>query len=138
MLSASFGGGKSMQDRTAAFWAVGLLGVAVALWTVTLAMATTASWGSMMYGQAVMRPPTATRPADDVAMVGLARIIVWVPLVGAFAFGGYWLLGRVRAAWVNHDEALAVARLRYARGEISREEFRQLESDLRGGTPSMA
>lgn len=118
-----------MQARTAAFWAVGFLLVAVALWAVTLAMAFTPSWGSMIqgYGRAVMRPP------DDMALVGLLRILVGVALVGGFVLGGYSLLRRLGAAWPNYDEALAVARLRYARGEISREAFQQLEADLSGG-----
>lgn len=58
---------------------------------------------------------------------GLLWIAFWVSIV--------WLLvsafrpERRRAA---EDDALAIARARYARGEISREEFLRLQADLTG------
>ena len=60
-------------------------------------------------------------------MMALA-IVFWAAVVVAVAAGLWVLLRRSRAA--ASDPALAVLRERYARGEISREEFEARRRDL--------
>jgi putative membrane protein len=64
----------------------------------------------------------------------------WWMLFGAT----FWLLFWVSIVWlivsvirphrepVEHDDALAIARRRYASGEITREEFERIRDDLAG------
>ena len=63
---------------------------------------------------------------------GMSGMIVlmaigWLLLVGAVAVAIWWLLNRRRSAG---DLALDVLRKRYARGEITREEFESKRRDL--------
>ena len=57
----------------------------------------------------------------------LLMAIGWLLLVGAVAAAIWWLLNRRRRAG---DLALDVLRKRYARGEITREEFESKRRDL--------
>ena len=57
----------------------------------------------------------------------LLMVIGWLVVVGAVAAGIWWLLSRRRRAG---DLALDVLRERYARGEITREEFESRRRDL--------
>ena len=57
----------------------------------------------------------------------LLMTIGWLVAVGAVAAGIWWLLNRRRRAG---DPALDVLRERYARGEISREEFESKRRNL--------
>jgi putative membrane protein len=57
----------------------------------------------------------------------LLMAIGWLVVVGAVAAGIWWLLNRRRRA---ADVALDVLRERYARGEITREEFENKRRDL--------
>ena len=57
----------------------------------------------------------------------LLMTIGWLMVVGAIVAGVWWLLSRRRRA---ADVALDVLRERYARGEITREEFESKRRDL--------
>ena len=57
----------------------------------------------------------------------LLMVIGWLLLVGAVAAAIWWLLNLRRRA---EDLALDVLRERYARGEITREEFESKRRDL--------
>ncbi len=57
----------------------------------------------------------------------LLMAIGWLVVGGAVAAGIWWLLKRRRHAG---DAALDILRERYARGEISREEFENKRRDL--------
>ena len=57
----------------------------------------------------------------------LLMTIGWLVVVGAVAAGLWWLLSRRRRAG---DLALDVLRERFARGEITREEFESKRRDL--------
>jgi putative membrane protein len=57
----------------------------------------------------------------------LLMTIGWIVVLGAVAAGIWWLLSRRRGAG---DAALDVLRRRYARGEITREEFESKRRDL--------
>ena len=57
----------------------------------------------------------------------LLMTIGWLVVVGAVAAGVWWLLSRRRRA---ANAALDVLRERYARGEITREEFESKRRDL--------
>jgi putative membrane protein len=57
----------------------------------------------------------------------LLMVIGWLVVVGAVVAGVWWLLNRRRYAG---GLALDVLRERYARGEITREEFESKRRDL--------
>jgi putative membrane protein len=54
-------------------------------------------------------------------------IVPWLLLIAAVAVGVWWL---VRQRAPRHDRALETLRERYARGEITREEFEARRRDL--------
>ena len=57
----------------------------------------------------------------------LLMAIGWLLVIGAVAAGIWWLVNRRRRA---DDTALDILRERYARGEITREEFESRRRDL--------
>ena len=54
--------------------------------------------------------------------------ILWLAILVVVGLGIWWLARRLRPG--GHDAALEVLRGRYARGEISREEFEARRRDL--------
>ena len=54
--------------------------------------------------------------------------ILWLGFLIALGFGVWWVVSQMRP--VPRDQALEVLRERYARGEISREEFEARRRDL--------
>lgn len=64
----------------------------------------------------------------------LFGVVVWLLIVTGLAFVGYALVSRWwgtdRRPTVPGDHPLAIARIRYSRGEISRDEFLQIQRDL--------
>ena len=54
--------------------------------------------------------------------------VFWLAILIAVGLGIWWLAGRLRPA--GRDAALEMLRERYARGEISREEFEARRRDL--------
>jgi putative membrane protein len=54
--------------------------------------------------------------------------IFWVAILAAVGLGIWWLARRLRPA--DRDAALAMLRERYARGEITPEEFEARRRDL--------
>ena len=52
----------------------------------------------------------------------------WIIVLGALVAGIWWLVREVRSR--GNDQTLASLRERYARGEISREEFEARRRDL--------
>ena len=81
--------------------------------------------------------------------VEIFHIIFMVLLFAAVAMLIVWLVTSFRRGQLGHehaqparatatrDTALQEARMRYARGEMSREEFLQVSTDLGGGTPPL-
>lgn len=68
--------------------------------------------------------------------------IIWVVRMVIWGVAGPYESRRYRRAWrhyrdwgLGYDPALGTARERYARGEITREQFEQLERDLARGFP---
>jgi putative membrane protein len=57
----------------------------------------------------------------------LAMVVFWLALLAAIGVGVWWL---VRVARTRQDGALEALRERYARGEITREEFEARRRDL--------
>ncbi len=68
--------------------------------------------------------------------------VFWILILVGLGFLVYALVTRLGEPWRRdppmQDDPIAVARIRYARGELTREEFRQIQHDLddRGGTQS--
>lgn len=71
------------------------------------------------------------------------HVIFWFAILAALVALGIWLVRRVERSPAPHthrehprptDAALEHARVRYARGEITREQYLQIVADL-GGTP---
>lgn len=58
----------------------------------------------------------------------LAMVVFWLVLVSAIAIGGWWLVRAARGT--RQDRALEALRERYARGDITREEFEARRRDL--------
>ena len=60
--------------------------------------------------------------------------ILWLVFLGTIIFFIVYALGGTRPAPRRHDEedALEIAKRRYARGDISREEYDQIRRDLTG------
>ena len=64
----------------------------------------------------------------------------WWTLLGAIAFALFWGSLLIVVCWLAtraigtsaHDSAFDIARQRYARGAISREEFETMRQDLQG------
>ena len=79
--------------------------------------------------------------------VEIFHIIFMVLLIAAVAMLVVWLVASLRRGQLVHehaqparattDTALQEARLRYARGEMSREDFLQVSTDLGGGAPPL-
>jgi putative membrane protein len=60
---------------------------------------------------------------------GLWVVLFWAILIGAIA----WLMSRLGTGSSDRSKnALEIAKERYARGEISREEFERIRKDLGG------
>lgn len=58
----------------------------------------------------------------------LAVLAFWALVIAGLVLGLRWLLGQARRS--DQDGALQILRERYARGEISREEFEAKKRDL--------
>jgi len=56
-------------------------------------------------------------------IVWLVRSLAWVPR-------GYRYSSRNRWTWWDHDDALEILRERYARGEITKEQYDKMREDL--------
>lgn len=72
-------------------------------------------------------------PHDGVAWFWMLGGLVWMVIFwGAIIALVVWAVSRLtrREATPRSDSALEIARQRYARGEISREEFEQIRQDL--------
>lgn len=65
--------------------------------------------------------------------IGLILLIAVIVGIGVLIWQNSRTAPRPQLA--GHDPAVAELRLRYARGEISREEFVARSDDLRGGQP---
>lgn len=57
---------------------------------------------------------------------GFWMVLFWGILIGGIA----WLISRITGA-ERRSDALEVAKQRYARGEINREEFNRISEDMR-------
>ncbi|MBA7690573.1 hypothetical protein ES703_99102 [subsurface metagenome] len=62
--------------------------------------------------------------------MGMLVLLVIIVAAGAFAYSYYRKRGGKGLFSQENDEALDLAKRRYANGEISREEFEQIKRDL--------
>lgn len=115
-------------------WALGALVVAVVLWVAGLALAGGPAgpgpWGMgpgmMFWGWG----PGVGWPAMALMMLG--GLLFWIAVILGFVLLVRALLAPGGgAAAPTEPDALELARRRYARGEISREEFERIVADLR-------
>ncbi|GIV98163.1 MAG: hypothetical protein KatS3mg057_2820 [Herpetosiphonaceae bacterium] len=119
-----------MRSKTIGFWALIALGAALLLWIVAWALTPEqARWmgpGAMpwMYGAGV------GWPAMGLMMVSM--IIFWGAIIAGIIVAIRWAIERDGEAGDTETniDALEVVRRRYARGEISREEYERLCHDL--------
>jgi putative membrane protein len=69
---------------------------------------------------------------------GIGMMLVWLLILVAVVLGVIWFIrqGASRGSGVEttHDRALDTLRERYARGEISHEEFEEKRRDLQSGS----
>jgi putative membrane protein len=54
----------------------------------------------------------------------------WLLILALVVAGVWWLATSLRSRFARRDDALDILRERYARGEISREEFQARRKDL--------
>jgi putative membrane protein len=65
----------------------------------------------------------------DMSGMMVFMVLGWIVLIAAIVGGVWWFVSRSRAM-TSRDSALAVLRERYARGEISKEEYESRRRDL--------
>jgi putative membrane protein len=59
--------------------------------------------------------------------------LIWIALIFAVIFFVVWLVREIRGRKGGREEtALEIIRKRYARGEISKEEFEEKKKDIKG------
>ena len=63
---------------------------------------------------------------------GILRLLFWAALIGLVTWGVVTLIRRSSSGSIKMEErdALSITRERYARGEISKEQFEQIKKDL--------
>jgi len=110
----------------------GIIAVVVLVVVAALLLVGVVGWGAM-HGFAGVGPWWGWR-----MMGGYGRVGVWPFMLGG---GLFWLLvivgGAALIAWLagqgqpqSRDSALEILRQRYARGEITKEQFDQMRRDL--------
>ncbi len=107
-------------------WLMGLVSVVLGvLPTAALAQGRGEYWG---WG---MHPMGWMWGAWGIGM-GLMMLVFWILVIVAIIAGVRWMTGQGRPGPgpAHRDTALDILRERYARGEISREEFEQRKKDL--------
>jgi putative membrane protein len=65
----------------------------------------------------------------DMSGMMVFMVLGWIALIAAIIAGVWWLASRSRTM-TRRDSALAILRERYARGEISKEEYESRRRDL--------
>ncbi len=91
-------------------------------------LAAGAAWIWVLAPGAAMAQPTYDGPWGMHSMWWLFMLVFWGAVTAALVCGVRWLAmeGRTR----DHESPLDIAKRRYARGEITREQFEQLERDI--------
>ncbi len=57
-----------------------------------------------------------------------SMVLFWAVLVGGFLFVGRWLWGQKTVS--RADSAVDILKIRYARGEITKQEFEDMKRDV--------
>jgi len=124
MLPGTFGG-SGMNETVRAVLIAAMIGLLLLVLLFLLPMLTMAG---MMWGTGMPVPAPGGRFSPWVML--LYAVILVLVILGAFLLV-IWL-GRSLGSRPEHqeDEALRILRLRYARGEISREEYERMLKDL--------
>lgn len=101
--------------------------VAMSLW-----MAFQGSWmmGSGLMGPGMMGWRSGGYGVRWVPM--LAGPVLILVFIGLIVFGAYYLLAGHGIAEPRRDRSLEILRERFAKGEISEEQFRKMREELRG------
>ena len=73
--------------------------------------------------------------------IGLIVLVLFLVLIGALVVGGIWLVSREtgsgglnfgQGSEPSPEDPLEILKQRYARGEITREEYESMREDLKG------
>lgn len=66
-------------------------------------------------------------------LMGVFMVIFWIFIILGLVFAARWLLaqGKAKKDGTGSQSALEVLKMRFARGEISREEFERMKKDLK-------
>ncbi|HUU04566.1 MAG TPA: SHOCT domain-containing protein [Patescibacteria group bacterium] len=63
---------------------------------------------------------------------GFGMILFWILVIVGIVVLVKWILGQKPPALPQGDAALDILKKRYAKGEISREDFERMKKDLEG------
>lgn len=87
--------------------------------------------GVALAEQAPYEYPWGMHPMWGPWGIGMAlfMLLFWVLVIAALVYGVRWFVTQGRAS--ESERPLEIAKRRYARGEITREEFERLKEDLR-------
>jgi putative membrane protein len=87
---------------------------------------------AVLYRILFVGPPSSGFPLHGLWGLFLLLIVIW--LVMWIVRGAFWMVRGpprwYRGRWSGHDSAVGIARERYARGELTREQYEQLRRDL--------
>lgn len=126
-----------MRTRTLGFTALAVLALGVLFWLVgglTFGhLRDGATWGQGAWGMGPGMMPwgggTALGWSALFLMMG-SRLLFWVAIILGFVVLVRWIAEQNGRSRTDTVDAMELARQRYARGDISREEYERLREDL--------
>lgn len=117
-----------MNTKRIGYWALAALAAAVLLWVV----------GGLIAGGTSGPPVPGIMPWGGGRFIGwpgmvvmmLGMVFFWLAVILGIALLVGWVIQASRGPSVGGEDPLEIARRRYARGEISRDEYERLRDDL--------
>jgi putative membrane protein len=120
-----------MRSRTLGYWALVVMGLAVlawlAGWLIVGPNGWRAGWGLLPWMGGSLGGPM-------MLLMMLSMVLFWGALILGTVWLIRWLVEQAAQGRAGEPDALELARRRYARGEISREEYERLRDDLKRET----
>ncbi len=119
-----------MRNRTIGYWIIAILGIAVLLFLLGTLLTGGWQWGrgygmmpGMMFGYGPLSWPV-------MGLMMLSMILFWIAVILGIVWVVRWMADQPGRRGPEDIDPLEIIRRRYARGEISREEYERLREDL--------